>query len=298
MTSRNLVAPLLASILVHLTGISLVAAAAFHPKALRSPASRVSLLDRSLSLLPSWEEPPALGDSRGVVVSSPGTASRRSALQRALAVASAATAAAVPTTAPLSASAAPDDPSSTAAAAVGGDQQQELLRRQEETKFVQEYSDFVRSPLGFSYRDVNPASSPSAAATAGDRVVFDWSGYTIGYFGRPFQAKGGPQGGAFDKDIDYARTVLGSHAVVRGLELAMEGMTAGQVRQVIVPYGALSYPEDDPGHDRIGPKPSTFSGDRALNFVLQNPRLDRTLLFNVKVIRVDKPDGRGGFKRG
>jgi hypothetical protein len=24
----------------------------------------------------------------------------------------------------------------------------------------------------------------------GDRVVFDWSGYTIGYFGRPFEAKG------------------------------------------------------------------------------------------------------------
>lgn len=167
-------------------------------------------------------------------------------------------------------------------------------------KFVQEYSDFVESPLGFSYRVVpSPTSTASSAVAAkGDRVVFDWSGYTIGYFGRPFQAKGGPQGGAFDKDLDYARVVLGSHSIVRGLELALEGMRAGEVRQVIVPYGKLSYPNDDPGHDRVGPKPSTFSGERALDFVLQNPRLDRTLLFNVKVIRVDKPNGKGGFVRG
>lgn len=166
--------------------------------------------------------------------------------------------------------------------------------------FVQQYSDFVQSPLGFSYRDVTPGSNNggAVAASKGDRVVFDWSGYTIGYFGRPFQAKGGPQGGAFDKDLDYSRVVLGSHSMVEGLELALEGMKAGGVRQIIVPYGKLSYPADDPSHDRVGPKPTTFSGDRALNFVLENPRLDRTLLFNVKVIRVDKPDGKGSFTRG
>jgi len=118
------------------------------------------------------------------------------------------------------------------------------------------------------------------------------------YFGRPFQAKGGPQGGAFDKDIDYSRTVLGSGNVVKGLERAFVGMRAGMVRQVVVPYGPLSYPSDDGGHEKVGPKPSTFSGLRALNFVLDNPRVDRTLLFNVKVVRVDKPDGQGGFVRG
>ena len=51
-------------------------------------------------------------------------------------------------------------------------------------------------------------------------------------------------------------------------------------------------------HDKVGPKPTTFSGMRALNFVLENPRVDRTLLFNVKLIRVDKSDGKGGFVRG
>jgi FKBP-type peptidyl-prolyl cis-trans isomerase len=106
--------------------------------------------------------------------------------------------------------------------------------------------------------------------------------------------------GAFDKDLDYERTILGSGAVVKGLECAMVGMSAGAVRQVVVPFQRdLSYPLDDLDHVRVGPKPSTFSGQRALNFVLENPRIDRTLLFNVKIIRVDKPNGKGGgFVRG
>ena len=86
--------------------------------------------------------------------------------------------------------------------------------------------------------------------------------------------------------------------MVTGLEQALVGMAAGGIRQVIVPYGELSYPVTDLGHDAVGPKPTTFSGMRALNFVLENPRVDRTLLFNVKVVRIDRPDGKGGFKRG
>lgn len=108
----------------------------------------------------------------------------------------------------------------------------------------------------------------------------------------------GPQGGAFDKDIDYARTVVGSNSMVKGLECALVGMKQGGIRQVVVPYGPLSYPANDPSHEQVGPKPSTFSGQRALNFVLENPRVDRTMLFNVKVIRIDKPNGSGGFSRG
>ena len=85
---------------------------------------------------------------------------------------------------------------------------------------------------------------------------------------------------------------------MKGLECAMTSMKPGGVRQVLIPYGDLGYPADDLPHDRVGPKPTTFSGQRALNFVLENPRVDRTLLFNVKLIRVDKPDGKGGFRRG
>ena len=75
-------------------------------------------------------------------------------------------------------------------------------------------------------------------------------------------------------------------------------MKVGGIRQVLIPYGELSYPTDDASHDRVGPKPSTFSGQRALNFVLENPRVDRTLLFNIKLVRIDKPNGKGGFVRG
>jgi hypothetical protein len=75
-------------------------------------------------------------------------------------------------------------------------------------------------------------------------------------------------------------------------------MKPGGIRQVLVPYGPDSYPADDLEHTRVGPKPTTFSGQRALNFVLENPRLDRTLLFNVKLVRVDKGNEKGGFVRG
>lgn len=94
--------------------------------------------------------------------------------------------------------------------------------------FVQSYSDFTPAD-GFSFRDVSLGKGQYAEE--GDRVVFDWSGYTIGYFGRPFKAKGGPQGGAFDaRDVDYARTVLGSGSFVKGLEKGLLGMQPGESR--------------------------------------------------------------------
>ena len=145
-------------------------------------------------------------------------------------------------------------------------------------EFVQKYGDFELTDEGWSYKDVNPGSG-NIKIEDGDRVVFDWSGYTIGYFGRPFEAKGGPQGGAFDKDVDYQRTVVGSGSVVKGLECALRSMKPGGIRQVVVPYGPLSYPPNDLEHNIVGPKPTTFSGQRALNFVLENPRVRRYFAF-------------------
>lgn len=61
--------------------------------------------------------------------------------------------------------------------------------REAQRKFIQEsYEDFERSNEGWLYREVKAGTGDNAKE--GDRVVFDWSGYTIGYFGRPFQAKG------------------------------------------------------------------------------------------------------------
>lgn len=104
--------------------------------------------------------------------------------------------------------------------------------------------------------------------------------------------------GAFDKDLDFSRTVIGSGTVLPGLEKALAEMKPGGIRQVLIPYGPMSYPAEDLEHTKVGPKPTTFSGQRALNFVLENPRVDRTLLFNVKLVRIDKSNGKGGFSRG
>ena len=39
---------------------------------------------------------------------------------------------------------------------------------------------------------VKLGASSGETVGPGDCVVFDWFGFTIGYFGRPFEAKGGP----------------------------------------------------------------------------------------------------------
>ena len=123
-------------------------------------------------------------------------------------------------------------------------------------------------------------------------------GYTIGYYGRIFKAKNGVKGGAFDADTEFERFIVGGGTVVPGLEEGILSMKVGGVRQIVVPP-EIGYPQDDPQHDKVGPKPPNFDGQRALNFVLYNQGLiDKTLLFNVKLIRIDKADGKGGFKRG
>jgi len=91
---------------------------------------------------------------------------------------------------------------------------------------------------------------------------------------------------------------VGGGTVIPALEQGVLGMSEGGVRQIVVTRPELGYPTSDPAHAKVGPKPSTFSGQRALDFVLQNQELiDKTLLFNVKVIRVDKP-GTNGWKAG
>jgi hypothetical protein len=55
-------------------------------------------------------------------------------------------------------------------------------------KFIQEYPDFTQSTEGWSYKDVKGGNGDSPKP--GDRIVFEWSGYTVGYFARPFEARG------------------------------------------------------------------------------------------------------------
>lgn len=57
--------------------------------------------------------------------------------------------------------------------------------------------------------------------------------YTIGYYGRIFEAKGKTKGGAFDAaDKEYLRFVLGKQPMIPALEEAIASMKPGGVRQV------------------------------------------------------------------
>lgn len=156
-------------------------------------------------------------------------------------------------------------------------------------------SDFTRTSTGLYYKDNKAGAGESPQM--GDRVVLDWSGYTIGFRGQPFETR---QLRKLDKIEDaLMRFVVGKGTVISGIEQGVQGMQAGGIRQVVVPFGPLSYPQSDMQHEKVGPKPSTFSGYQALNFVLMdNGMIDKTLLFNIKLLRVDKPDGKGGFISG
>ncbi|KAJ8901514.1 hypothetical protein NDN08_007358 [Rhodosorus marinus] len=153
------------------------------------------------------------------------------------------------------------------------------------------YKDFSLTPSGLQYKDVKIGSGNSP--NDGDRIVVDWEGYTIGYYGRIFESKNKVKGGAFENDKDYFRWVQGKHTVIPALEEGVRDMKAGGIRQLIIPP-EIGYPDWDPRHDKVGPRPTTFSGQRALDFVIQNQGLvDKTLLINVELIRVDRPGDRG-----
>ena len=166
---------------------------------------------------------------------------------------------------------------------------QPSLQGKDYGKSEMSYADFKKGNNGLLYKDakLGVGKTPSK----GDRVVVDWTGYTIGYFGRPFETK---QLKSLDgKDDVFLRFVLGSGTVIPGIDQGVLGMSEGGIRQIVVPP-SVGYPESDPSHEAVGPRPSTFSGQRALDFVLQNRELiDKTLLFNVKLIRVDPA---GSFK--
>lgn len=169
--------------------------------------------------------------------------------------------------------------------------QQPALAGKDYGKAAMSYSDFTQGSNGLLFKDGKPGNGQ--IPSTGDRVVIEWTGYTIGYFGRPFETKKLRELDA--KDEEFLRFEVGTGKMIPAIEQGVLGMAEGGVRQLVVPP-QLGYPEDDPTHERVGPKPSTFSGQRALNFVLQNTELiDKTLLFNIKLVRVDKP-GQNGWK--
>lgn len=145
--------------------------------------------------------------------------------------------------------------------------------------------DYTLTQSGLQYKDLVDGDPSSPAAGPGDAVTVDWDGYTLGYYGRPFEARNKPKGGSFEgNDKDYLRFTIGDGTMIPGFDEAVAGMRVGGVRRVVVPV-ELGYPNGE--FDRVGPKPGSFSGKRALSFVLKNQGLiDKTLLFNVELLRV------------
>ena len=79
------------------------------------------------------------------------------------------------------------------------------------------YPDFKQmESSGLQYKPVKEGEGKTASP--GDRVVVDWEGYTIGYYGRPFQTRNKVKGGAFDStETEFFRWVVGSGSVVAAL---------------------------------------------------------------------------------
>ncbi|KAM0890443.1 hypothetical protein ACQ4PT_027070 [Festuca glaucescens] len=157
------------------------------------------------------------------------------------------------------------------------------LRGKDYGKTKMSYPDYTETESGLQYKDLRVGDGPSPKK--GETVVVDWDGYTIGYYGRIFEARNKTKGGSFEGgDKEFFKFKIGSGQVIPAFEEAMTGMRPGGVRRIIVPPD-IGYPDND--LNKLGPKPTTFSGQRALDFVLRNQGLiDKTLLFDIELIRI------------
>nr|XP_043640246.1 peptidyl-prolyl cis-trans isomerase FKBP19, chloroplastic [Erigeron canadensis] len=157
------------------------------------------------------------------------------------------------------------------------------LKGKDYGKTKMKFPDYAETSSGLQYKDLRPGNGPTPKK--GDIVVVDWDGYTIGYYGRIFEARNKTKGGSFEgDDKSFYRFRLGTHEVIPAFEEAVMGMSLGGIRRIIVPPD-LGYPDND--YNKSGPRPTTFSGQRALSFVLKNQGLiDKTLLFDIELLNI------------
>lgn len=128
-----------------------------------------------------------------------------------------------------------------------------------------QYPDFVQLDSGLQFKDLKTGDGQSASN--GKEVVVDWSGVTLGYYGRPFEARNKPVGGAFVGDTkDFFRFTVGDENIIPAFNEAVSTMKVGGIRRIIVPP-EIGYPAGN--FKKFGPKPTTFSGERTLDFVLK-----------------------------
>ncbi|KAL3133141.1 hypothetical protein ABBQ38_007035 [Trebouxia sp. C0009 RCD-2024] len=91
-------------------------------------------------------------------------------------------------------------------------EQMEALKGKDYGKVRTKYPDYVLTDSGLQYKDLRDGSGDTASN--GSRVTIDWDGYTLGYYGRPFEARNKSKGGAFVGDTkDFLKFTVGDHAV-------------------------------------------------------------------------------------
>ncbi|KAG4205389.1 hypothetical protein ERO13_A04G101800v2 [Gossypium hirsutum] len=143
-----------------------------------------------------------------------------------------------------------------AMAASSGFTDMPALRGKDYGKTKMRYPDYTETVSGLQYKDLRVGNGPTPKM--GDTVVGD--------------------------DKDFFKFRLESQEVIPAFEEAITGMALGGVRRIIVPP-ELGYPDND--YNKSGPKPTTFSGQRALDFVLRNQGLiDKTLLFDIELLKI------------
>ncbi|KAL2927549.1 Peptidyl-prolyl cis-trans isomerase FKBP19 chloroplastic, partial [Bienertia sinuspersici] len=174
-------------------------------------------------------------------------------------------------------------PVAVAASSSSGFTDMPAIRGKDYGKTKMRYPDYTETETGLQFKDLRVGTGP--IPKAGETVVVDWDGYTIGYYGRIFEARNKTKGGSFEgDDKDYFKFKIGSEEVIPAFEEAVSGMSLGGVRRIIVPP-ELGYPDND--YNKKGPRPTTFSGQRALDFVLRNQGLiDKTLLFDIELLKI------------
>ncbi|KAL0385262.1 UNVERIFIED_CONTAM: Peptidyl-prolyl cis-trans isomerase FKBP19, chloroplastic [Sesamum radiatum] len=129
------------------------------------------------------------------------------------------------------------------------------LRGKDYGKTKMRFPDYTETNSGLQYKDLRVGSGPTPRI--GETVVVDWDGYTIGYYGRIFEARNKTKGGSFvGDDKDFYKFRLGSQEVIPAFEEAVSSMALGGIRRIIVPP-ELGYPEND--FNKKGPRPTTFS---------------------------------------
>lgn len=144
------------------------------------------------------------------------------------------------------------------------------------------FPDFTVTPSGLQVKEITRGKPDGQPAGLGDTVVLAWEGYTINYFGRPFETRKLQE--TSKVQVEPLRFKVGDGTVIPAIDEAVRGQTEGSVRQLIIPV-EIGYDLPD---KKLLPRPSTFSGQRALDFVLDNKGglMDKTLLMNISIKRV------------